>query len=316
MSGVDGPPTSGSGDVPGPHEGTAVEGSSDSVVHVSLGTRGPLRSEPPWVRWPADRTYEWRRVFAETFGTFLLVLVASGGAVVDAVHPGSVPLDARVVAPGLMVMAIIYFMGMVSGAHLNPAVTLSFAARGNFPWNRVPGYVIAQLAGAVLAALFLRAMFGNVAHLGATLPTGTPLGKAVVIESVLTLGLVSVILGTASGARNIGANAAIAVGGYIALAGLWAAPVTGGSMNPARSLGPALVSGSWEGWWVYLVGPVVGGLLAVGVAWVLRGPPSRAADTAAQGDLFVVRGPEGTLSGGMVGEAGGVPGHGGAPTAP
>jgi aquaporin Z len=208
-----------------------------------------------------------------------------------------------------MVMAIIYFMGMVSGAHLNPAVTLSFASRGNFPWRRVPAYIIAQFAGAVLAALFLRALFGNVAHLGATLPGATPLGTALVIEAVLTMGLVSVVLGTASGARNIGANAAIAVGGYIALAGLWAAPVTGGSMNPARSLGPALVSGSWYGWWVYLVGPVVGGLLAVGVAWILRGSPSRAADTAAQGDLVVVRGPEGTLTGGIVRLGDDVPGN-------
>jgi len=293
MSGTEGMPRPAAGDAPGPHEGAAVQRGDDSIFHGFLGGRGPLRSEPPWVRSPADRTYEWRRLFAEVFGTFLLVLVAAGGPVVDAVHPGSVPLDAAVVAPGLMVMAVIYFMGMVSGAHLNPAVTLSFATRGNFPWSRVPGYVAAQLIGATLAALFLRAMFGNVAHLGATLPMGTPLGKAAVIEAVLTLGLVSVILGTASGARNVGANAAIAVGGYIALAGLWAAPVTGGSMNPARSLGPALVSGSWEGWWVYLVGPVIGGLLAVGVAWILRGPPSRAADTAAQGDHPVGAGPAG-----------------------
>jgi aquaporin Z len=112
---------------------------------------------------------------------------------------------------------------------------------------------------------------------------GTAPWKAVVIEAFLTFGLVSVILGTASGARNVGANAAIAVGGYIALAGLWAAPLTGASMNPARSLGPALVGGDWRSWWVFVVGPLAGGLIAVGGAWILRGPPSEAADDAAQG---------------------------------
>ena len=203
---------------------------------------------------------------------------------VDARSHGQVPLDARVVAPGLMVMAVIYFMGTVSGAHLNPAVTISFALRRNFPWKRVPGYVAAQLAGSVLAAGFLRATFGNIGHLGATEPgAGTSGATAALIEFVLTAGLVSVILGTASGARNIGANAALAVSGYIILAGLWAAPVSGASMNPARSLGPALIGGHWTDWWAYVVGPVAGAALAVGFAWVLRGPPSKAADEAAQG---------------------------------
>jgi aquaporin Z len=238
------------------------------------------------VQRPHDRTYEWRRLFSESFGTFLLVVVAAGEPVVNAVHRDQLPLDARVVAPGLMVMAIIYFMGMVSGAHLNPAVTLSFAARGNFPWSRVPGYLVAQGVGAIAAAALLRGLFGDVAHLGATLPSaGTGVWKAVIIETLLTLGLVSVILCTASGARNIGANAALAVGGYVAVAGLWAAPVSGASMNPARSLAPALVGGDWHAWWVYLVGPLAGGLLAVGGAWILRGSPSEGGDTAAQGAL-------------------------------
>jgi aquaporin Z len=244
--------------------------------------RGP---EPDWVRHFEDSRYEWRRLFSELFGTFLLVLVAAGAPVVDAAYHGQVPLDAQVVAPGLMVLGIIYFMGMVSGAHLNPAVTLSFTVRGDFPWRRVPGYLVAQLAGAVVAALVLRGLFGDVGHLGATLPgPGTTSWKAMAVELLITLGLVSVILGTASGARNVGANAAIAVGGYIALAGLWAAPVTGASMNPARSLGPEIVGGDWTAWWAYLVGPVAGGLVAVGIAWVLRGPPAPAASIAAQGD--------------------------------
>ena len=251
----------------------------------ALVGRGPREAEPPWVRDPRARRHEWRRLFSEVLGTFLLVVVAAGAPVVDAVSHGQVPLDAQVVAPGLMVMAIIYFMGMVSGAHLNPAVTVSFAARGNFPWSRVPGYVLAQLIGATAASLLLRALFGTVGHLGATLPgPGISSGKALVVETLLTLGLVSVILGTASGARNVGANAALAVGGYIALAGLWAAPISGASMNPARSFGPELLAGDWTSWWAYVAGPIAGGLLAVGIAWILRGPPSRAANVAAQGE--------------------------------
>ena len=257
-------------------------------VSLERGTflgRGPHEAEPPWVRDPHIRSHEWRRLFSEVLGTFLLVVVAAGAPVVDAVSHGQVPLDAQVVAPALMVMAIIYFMGMVSGAHLNPAVTLSFAARGNFPWSRVPGYVLAQFVGATAASLLLRALFGTVGHLGATLPgPGISSGTALVIEALLTLGLVSVILGTASGARNVGANAALAVGGYIALAGLWAAPISGASMNPARSFGPVLVSSDWTSWWVYFAGPIAGGLLAVGIAWILRGPPSLAANVAAQGE--------------------------------
>ena len=262
--------------------------SEPGEVTLDRGTllgRGPREAEPPWVRDPRARRHEWRRLFSEALGTFLLVVVAAGAPVVDAVSHGQVPLDAQVVAPGLMVMAIIYFMGMVSGAHLNPAVTLSFAARGNFPWSRVPGYILAQLTGATAASLLLRALFGTVGHLGATLPgPGISSGTALVVETLLTLGLVSVILGTASGARNVGTNAALAVGGYIALAGLWAAPISGASMNPARSFGPELLAGDWTSWWAYVAGPIAGGLLAVGIAWILRGPPSLAANAAAQGE--------------------------------
>jgi aquaporin Z len=260
---------------------------------LAWAVRGPLEEEPKWTRDFEDSRFEGRRLFSETFGTFLLVMVAAGGAVVNALYPGQVPLDARVVAPGLLVMAIIYFMGMVSGAHLNPAVTIAFATRGNFPWRRVPGYLVAQLVGACLGALFLRAMFGNLAHLGATLPGASiVLWKAAVIEAVLTAGLVSVILGTASGARNVGANGAIAVGGYIALSGLWAASLTGASMNPARSFGPELIGGDWHAWWVYVTGPLVGALVAVAIAWILRGPPSQLAQAAAQGDTPDASGPE------------------------
>src|SRR5450631_3801921 len=183
-----------------------------------------------------DPAHEWRRIFAETWGTFLLVLVAAGGGVVAAKSGGAVTLGMEVVAPGLMVMAIIYFMGAVSGAHLNPAVTIAFALRRNFPWSRVPGYIIAQIIGGIGAALFLRTLFGTIGFLGATHP-GEGVGNftALAMEILLTAGLVNTILGTASGSRNIGSNGALAVGGYIALAGLWAGPVSGASMNPARS---------------------------------------------------------------------------------
>jgi aquaporin Z len=235
-----------------------------------------------------DPRREWRRVFAETWGTFLLVVVAAGGGVVAAKSGGAVTLGMAVVAPGLMVMAIIYFMGTVSGAHLNPAVTVAFAVRRNFPWSRVPGYVLGQLAGGVAAAAFLRAMFGMVGALGATVPgMGVGSGKALVMETMLTAGLVNTILGTAAGARNIGPNGAIAVGGYIAVAGLWAAPVSGASMNPVRSLAPDLVRGNFSTTWVYLVGPMIGALIGVAFEWILKGKPSVSGTISAQGTLEI-----------------------------
>jgi aquaporin Z len=221
-----------------------------------------------------DDSYEWRRLFSEVLGTFFLVLVAVGGGMVNARFGGhAVSLAARVTAPGLMVAAIILFMGTLSGAHLNPAVTAAFALRGDFPWRRVPGYVVAQFAGAVLAALVLWALIGRQGSAGLTLPgNGVSALTAMLWEVVLTVGLVSVILGTASGAQQVGSLAAVGVGSYIVLAGLWGAPVSGASMNPARSLGPALVLGDWTAWWAYLAGPAIGAVIAVGIAYVLRGP--------------------------------------------
>src|SRR6195952_2853474 len=207
----------------------------------------------------SDPRQEWRRLFSEPSGPFLLVIVAAGGGMMSHAFPGVISRQAAVVAPGLMVLGIILFMGAISGAHLNPAVSLAFALRGDFPWKRVPGYVIVQLVGASLACLFLYAVFGNVEHLGATLPgPGFANWQAFLMEIVLTTVLVSVILGTASAAQNVGAIAALGVGGYIALAGLWAAPVSGTSMNPARSFGPALLSGDFSSYWVYVAGPVAG----------------------------------------------------------
>jgi len=221
----------------------------------------------------SDDSHEWRRLFAEAFGTFLLVLAAVGGPMVNARFGGNViSRGALVVAPGLMVLAIILFMGAVSGAHLNPAVTIAFTLRGDFPVKRVPMYVVAQFAGAVFATLVLIGLVGKQGTAGLTLPgTGISAATAMAWEALLTAGLASVILGTASGAQQIGAMAAIAVGSYIALAGIIGAPVSGASMNPARSLGPALVLGDWTSWWAYLAGPLIGAIVAVGFAHILRG---------------------------------------------
>jgi aquaporin Z len=217
-----------------------------------------------------DPRFAYRRLFAEALGTFMLVLAAAGGGVLHA--KGQISLSAAVVAPGLTVMAVILFMGAVSGAHLNPVASIAFALRRDFRWYRVPLYVLAQLIGATLAALFLLAVFGNVEHLGATLPgPGYDNWQALLLEIALTGGLVSVILGTASRAQNVGSVGALGVGGYVALAGLWASPISGASMNPARSFGPALVSGDWSAYWVYVVGPLIGAIMAVGCAVVLRG---------------------------------------------
>jgi aquaporin Z len=236
----------------------------------------------------ADDSYEWRRLFAEVLGTFFLVLVAVGAGMVNARFGGdAVPYGARVTAPGLMVAAIILFMGTLSGAHLNPVVSVAFALRGDFPWKRVPAYVAVQFAGAVLATLVLWALIGRQGSAGLTLPgSGISTLTAMFWEVVLTAGLVSVILGTASGAQQVGSLAAVAVGSYIVLAGLWGAPVSGASMNPVRSLGPALVLGDWTGWWAYLAGPAIGAVIAVGIAYVLRGPGGGLSGTqAAAGTL-------------------------------
>src|SRR6202167_3423866 len=177
------------------------------VALASMGQPNSARRQFDFL----DDSYEWRRVFSELFGTFLLVLAAAGGAMVNARFGGDVTSHAAlVVAPALTVAAIILFMGAVSGAHLNPAVSLAFALRGDFPWRRVPGYIIIQLAGATLACLFLRLVFGNIGHLGATLPgPGYKPWQALLMEIVLTTLLVSVILGTASAAQNGGAIAAL-----------------------------------------------------------------------------------------------------------
>ena len=234
-----------------------------------------------------DPRQEWRRLVSELLGTFFLVLVAAGGGMMSHAFPGQISRSAAVVAPGLMVLAIILFMGKVSGAHLNPAVSVAFSLRGDFPWRRVPGYIVVQLAGATAAALFLRGVVKVSAKYGSNYPAhGFSSWQALLMEAALTMGLLSVILGTASGAQNIGIFGAIGVGAYIALAGLWGSPISGASMNPARTFGPDLVGKTFTDYWVYVVGPLLGATIAVGLAFVLRGAGGgQSGSAAAQGDI-------------------------------
>src|SRR6478752_4370308 len=270
---------------------TQPAGAASRRTDGSAAPAGPIAWEAEFTRMAADFNdphQEWRRLFSELFGTFLLVLVAAGGGMMGAAFPNTISRTAAVTAPALMVLGVILFMGKVSGAHLNPAVSVAFALRGDFPWRRVPGYIIVQLAGASLAALFLRAVIGVSASNGSNYPAaGYSDLTAFVMESVLTFGLVSVILGTASGAQNVGVIGALGVGGYIALAGLWGSPISGASMNPGRTFGPDLISLNFDAYWVYVAGPILGAIVAVGCAFVLRGQGGgRSGSAAAQGALF------------------------------
>ncbi|HEX2347552.1 MAG TPA: aquaporin [Ktedonobacterales bacterium] len=231
-----------------------------------------------------DPSMEWRRLLTEALGAFFLTLAAAAPAVISVATGQKIGQPAAVVAPGLVVMALIYTVGDVSGAHFNPTVTLAFAIRDDFPWRRVPGYMLAQFVGGIVAAGLLRALFGNVGHLGATLPNpATGDLASLVMECVLTFLLVTVILGTAHDTKLAGHNAALAVGATIALDGLFASPVSGASMNPARSFGPALVSGDLGSVWIYFVGPLAGALLATLIAWALHGETTDTARRTAGG---------------------------------
>jgi aquaporin NIP len=197
-----------------------------------------------------------RVLAAEAIGTFALVFAGAGAVMVDAkTHElGHVGVALTF---GLVIMAMIYAVGHVSGAHFNSAVTFAFALTRHFPWRRAAGYWSAQLVGALAAAALLRASLGNVAHVGATLPSGSQ-GQSFLWELVLSAFLMFVILAVATDTRAVGEAAAIAIGGTIGLDAMFGGPISGASMNPARSLGPALVSGDLHALWLYIVAPVLG----------------------------------------------------------
>jgi aquaporin NIP len=210
------------------------------------------------------------KLFAEFFGTFTLVFAGTGAIVINHASQGAIGHAGIALTFGLVVLAMIYAFGDVSGAHLNPAVTLAFAAAGRMLWAEVPRYLASQVAGAFAASGLLRVLFPANATLGATLPAGPP-WQSFVLEVVLTAILMLVILSVSTGAKEKGITAGIAIGAVIGLEAMFAGPISGASMNPVRSLAPALVSGHTEHLWVYLAAPLLGALLAVPGCRCVRG---------------------------------------------
>jgi MIP family channel proteins len=197
-----------------------------------------------------------RPLAAEFVGTFALVFAGCGAVMVDA-KTGALGHVGVAISFGLVIMAMIYAVGHISGAHFNPAVSLAFALSRHFPWPRVLGYWTAQLLGALAAAAILRGSLGNIAHVGATLPSGSQ-GQSFLWEFVLTFFLMFVIMAVATDTRAVGEAAAIAIGGTVGLDAMFGGPISGASMNPARSTGPALVSGDLHALWLYILAPIAG----------------------------------------------------------
>ena len=212
----------------------------------------------------------WRRPGAEFVGTFVVVLASCGSVIVDS-KTGALGHIGVALAPGLAVMIMIAAVGHISGAHFNPAVTLAFAVTRHFSWRELPGYWLAQLAGAISAAASLWLLFGPVANLGANQPAGSAL-QAVGLEVLVTATLMFVITAVATDTRAVGQMAAVAIGGTVALNLIWDGPISGASMNPARSFGPALLAGVWNNHWVYWVGPLLGAVIGAALYQALRLP--------------------------------------------
>lgn len=211
-----------------------------------------------------------RPLAAEAIGAFALVFAGCGAIVIDAETGGAVGHIGVGLTFGLVIMVMIYAVGHVSGAHFNPAVTFGFAVGRHFPWVMVPRYWAAQLTGGLAASLLLRSMFGDIARLGATVPYGST-WQSFVLETVLTFVLMFVITSVATDVRAVGQAAAIAIGGTIGLEALFAGPISGASMNPARSLAPALVSWVWDSQWLYVAGPMLGAVAGVLAYQLVRG---------------------------------------------
>lgn len=209
------------------------------------------------------------KLLSEFLGTFTLVFAGTGAIIINDVSGGVIGHAGIALTFGLVVMAMIYTFGDVSGAHLNPAVTLGFAVAGRFEWKAIPGYVLTQIAGALAASGVLRLLFPAHEKLGATLPSGTAT-QSFILELILTAILMLAILRVSTGAKEKGITAGIAIGGIIALEAMFAGPICGASMNPARSLAPALVSGHLEHLWIYLTATTLGALIAVPLAQMTK----------------------------------------------
>ncbi len=213
----------------------------------------------------------WRRAGAEALAAFALVFAGCGAIVTNAKYDSALGSVGISLVFGLIIMAMIYATGHLSGAHINPAVTIAFTLTRHFSPQEAVAYIAAQLAGATAGALALLAVWTDQpAHLGSTVPS-VGAGSAFVYELLLTAVLMFVIMAVATDARAVGAAAAIAIGGTVGLDALFGGPVTGASMNPARSFGPALVSGTWTDFWVYLAGPVAGAALGALAYQLIRG---------------------------------------------
>jgi aquaporin NIP len=220
----------------------------------------------------------WRRAAAEALAAFILVFAGCGAIVADAEYGEPLGTVGVALVFGLVIMAMVYATGHLSGAHINPAVTLAFTLTRHFPAREAVAYVAAQLAGATVAALLVLAVWTEQpAELGATVPH-VGAGSAVVYELVMTAMLMFVIMAVATDTRAAGAAAAIAIGGVIGLDALFGGPVTGASMNPARSFGPALIAGEWTDFWVYLAGPLLGAAAGASAYQLVRGEPGGPAD--------------------------------------
>lgn len=215
-----------------------------------------------------------QKVGAEAIGTFALVFVGCGAIMVDHITGGTVSHVGIGIAFGFTIMVMIYAVGHISGAHFNPAVTIAFAASGRFAWRQVPAYIAGQCVAAIAAALVLYALFGGGPEpsvepsvvLGATSPAGSAT-QSLVLEAILTFFLMFVITSVATDARAVGQMAGLAIGATVTLAALFGGPISGASMNPARSLAPALVSLSLDDLWIYALGPILG---AIAGAWAYR----------------------------------------------
>jgi aquaporin NIP len=210
-----------------------------------------------------------RSLCAEAIGTFALVFAGAGAIVVDAKTHALGHVGVAIVF-GLVIMAMIYAVGHVSGAHFNPSVSFAFALTHHFPWRRAGAYWLAQVAGAIAAAALLRASLGDHANVGATLPSGSQ-GQAFLWELILTFFLMFVIMSVATDTRAVGEAAAIAIGGTVGLDAMFGGPITGASMNPARSIGPALVSGDLHALWLYVAAPLAGAALGALAYQFVRG---------------------------------------------